>query len=300
MRHRNPPTVVSITPVAVEADSRTYKYAASFARLGYQAIVVEGLASQPLARRVPFQLRTVRRPLGSSRLPAPQQGRGSLIRCCLQTPWRTLKFLGSIAVSWLPAAADLQFTLLYLGRFLYEYGLAPCREIPKADVYHLHGHLLYPAVRARSLFHRAPLIYDAHDFYPALRTRPGYWGSSRVVGRILERFHQALEQRCVTHASAVVTVSDGVADLIERRFGRRPIVIRNAHDPRIDPPRGFALRGLLGLNEEPFLVAVVGQAKSGMAVGAALDALRRLPDHVRMVFIGGGYEALVGRIPRGG
>src|SRR4051812_46557557 len=51
--------IVSITPTRVEADSRTFKQAASFARFGYTSIVVEGERSHLDKERLPFELRTI-------------------------------------------------------------------------------------------------------------------------------------------------------------------------------------------------------------------------------------------------
>lgn len=52
-------TIVSITPLKVQADSRTFKQAASVARFGYHSIVVEGQSSEFDADSLPFQLLTV-------------------------------------------------------------------------------------------------------------------------------------------------------------------------------------------------------------------------------------------------
>ena len=50
--------VVTVTSIAVQRDSRTYKFAASIARLGYESIVVEGEASTMLGPGLPFELRS--------------------------------------------------------------------------------------------------------------------------------------------------------------------------------------------------------------------------------------------------
>ena len=51
--------IVSLTPTSVGADSRTWKEAASFARLGHESIVVEGRSSESLADDAPFAVHTV-------------------------------------------------------------------------------------------------------------------------------------------------------------------------------------------------------------------------------------------------
>src|SRR5438045_1381352 len=50
------PTIVTLTPLEVQSDSRTYKQAASCARLGYRSIVVEGYRSSLDPRALPFEL----------------------------------------------------------------------------------------------------------------------------------------------------------------------------------------------------------------------------------------------------
>jgi glycosyltransferase involved in cell wall biosynthesis len=52
-------TVVSITPIAVERDSRTFKQAASMTRLGYRSIVFEVEPSYALPAGLPFELITL-------------------------------------------------------------------------------------------------------------------------------------------------------------------------------------------------------------------------------------------------
>jgi glycosyltransferase involved in cell wall biosynthesis len=48
--------IVSLTPLKVAADSRTYKIAASFGRFGYDSIVVEGYRSELKKSELPFAL----------------------------------------------------------------------------------------------------------------------------------------------------------------------------------------------------------------------------------------------------
>ena len=49
-------TIVTVTPLAVENDSRVFKQAASVARFGYRSIVVEGGKSEFSGTDLPFQL----------------------------------------------------------------------------------------------------------------------------------------------------------------------------------------------------------------------------------------------------
>ena len=47
-------TIVTVTPLAVEADSRTLKQASSVARFGYRSVVVENGKSRFQAVTLPF------------------------------------------------------------------------------------------------------------------------------------------------------------------------------------------------------------------------------------------------------
>jgi glycosyltransferase involved in cell wall biosynthesis len=161
---------------------------------------------------------------------------------------------------------------------LWHYGPVTARSLPDASLYYLHSPLQYPALRLRR--RHVPFVYDAHDFYAADRTDEPW---DRLVGWF--------ERRCVRDATEVVTVTEGCAGLIENCFGRRPVVVPNVHDPRIDEPPREDLRTALRLGADAFLIVMVGNTKPGTAVEEALAALTQLPDHVHLAFVGGGWDA---------
>ena len=47
-------TIVSVTPIRIDTDSRTFKQAASIAHFGYNSIVVEGVQSEVHSACVQF------------------------------------------------------------------------------------------------------------------------------------------------------------------------------------------------------------------------------------------------------
>jgi glycosyltransferase involved in cell wall biosynthesis len=110
--------------------------------------------------------------------------------------------------------------------------------------------------------------------------------------RFEERIRDAVERWCVRHAAGFVTVGDGVADLYEQAVGRRPLVVRNAHDARLDEHTGPEVRPACGLGSEAFLLAVSGNLKRGMALRELLLALVELPTQVHLALIGAGYREL--------
>lgn len=144
-------------------------------------------------------------------------------------------------------------------------------SLPKASVYYLHSFYQFPAVFLKSRLLGVPYFYDAHDYY--LAENPG-------------KLNRWLEALCIKYAAAVVTVSKGVADILLQEYGRQPVVIRNCHDPRLEEEPIRNLRQSLNLSPDDFLLVVIGQAKIGMAIEEALEALAGLPAHVHLAFVG--------------
>jgi glycosyltransferase involved in cell wall biosynthesis len=281
-------TIVSVTPTRLETDSRSFKIAASVARFGYTSILIEGKRSKLDKRGLPFAVRSLedllRRgnalPNGSVEESASHSGIGVAIKIWMTT-----------------IDSTLLFPFLFLLWYAYHYVLLPLSQTPRASLYYLHGYALYPSVWILSKRYNAPIVYDAHDFYSGIKS-PEEIAALGFGRRWLMTFYRNLESRLVKNASAVVTVAERIAGLQERTFGRRPIVIRNSHDHRIDRNPPNTLRASLGLSRDHFLLVVVGNCKQGMAIREALDAMLELPDRVHLAFVGSFYEEHLGEIRR--
>jgi glycosyltransferase involved in cell wall biosynthesis len=277
-------TIVSLTPVRVEADSRTFKQAASIARFGYRSIVVEGEHSEVDRAGLPFELRSMAaRPLGKSTgSNSPEaHGHGSVPRKARGLVYRFRQRLKSS-----PFGPPLLFAG-YLADYWRRYVWLPVRSIPAASLYHLHSPLQFPAVYLLCKRYRARFVYDAHDFYSGMTDA----GELTIpLDRWMQTFLLNVESLCVKKASATITVNDGIAALQREAFGCSPIVLRNSHDDRLDRKPCLGLREALGLSPETFLLVTVGQAKPGQAIREALTALRELPTSVHLALLGRNYE----------
>jgi glycosyltransferase involved in cell wall biosynthesis len=182
-----------------------------------------------------------------------------------------------------PLTKDIVIFLKFVIRYFYWSGLRPLRFIPKASLYYLHAPYLFPAVYLLSRIYRVPFIYDAHDFY----TRDEESSErSRINRRWFDPFYRKIEALCINHAAAVVTTSEGYAKLQEQAFGVRSIVIRNCEDLRLEISPPQHLRQVIGLSSKEFLIVIIGQAKKGMAVHEAFEALLQLPSWVHLALVG--------------
>jgi glycosyltransferase involved in cell wall biosynthesis len=265
-RETRAPTVVSVTPARLDADSRTLKEAASLSRAGLRSIVLEGLPSSERWDGQPFEVVGLMQGStsggGDAETAAPKP---SALR-------RLVRPLGALV--------DPLIALVAFNR-------ATAASLPPADLYWVHGsrQLLAVALNARRL--GVPFVYDAHDFYAdAVRNNPSL---TRVQRRALW-LDRMVERACVPLAAARLTVSEGVRDLQEARFRRPFAVLRNAHDPRLDRPSDGDLRDRLKLGDDAFLLVAVGNSKTGTAFEPAFAALAALPEHVHLAFVGRDYE----------
>jgi glycosyltransferase involved in cell wall biosynthesis len=263
--------IVSVTPQPVERDSRTYKQAASLARMGHTSIVLESGASGLAPGSAPFELAVVpgsAQATGRWAVGRPEQGGGG--------GGGLRRALSRIAEPVAAVAASARWNL------------RTYRALPPADLYILHSYNQYPAVRLRARRLGVPYVYDAHDSY--WEEDPGEGGPDVFRSRLTRRIFERLERSCARHAARVTTVSDGVAGLLERRFGRRPEVIRNAADPRLDTPSDADVRSAVGLGREDFLLVAAGNAKPGDTIAEAVAALQQLPERVHLALVGAGHE----------
>jgi glycosyltransferase involved in cell wall biosynthesis len=274
------PVAVSLTPVSLDADGRAFRIAGSLADAGFHSVVVEGRRSSDRYWGDVLEVRSVARPSWLSAAPM-----------ATESPFR--RSLTALRDGRLGSAGERVMYLGFRGYDWWKHCREPGRLLPQADLYYVHSFEMYRPVAALAARFGARVIYDAHDFYRGIAPPERQRSFDR---NRLRPFLDRLEDRLVAMADAVVTVSEGVAQLMERTFGRGIVVIRNCHDERWDRAGVPPLRTDLGLSAEDRLCVVVGNCKPGMAVSVAADALALLPEQFHLVFLGRGYEAVAAKL----
>ncbi|WP_454658513.1 hypothetical protein [Bosea beijingensis] len=171
----------------------------------------------------------------------------------------------------------------------YRAHISPTRKAtPPAKLYYLHAPYQFPAIAVRCLLGTSKYVYDAHDFYSHMddhQRLPSFWT------RWVMPWDNMIERWCVRHASAIVTVNQGIAQLMKARFGRDAIILRNAHDPRLEAVPESTLRRSLGLPDDVLLTVCIGQWKRGTAVIQAMQAFATLPGHHHLAFLGANFPS---------
>jgi len=267
---------VSLTPVALESDSRAIRIANALTEMGFRSIVIEGQASRRHCWGGAIEIRSAARAHpGAATAASPGSGRW----------WQGVA--SSLRDGRLGTAGELGLYLGFRGYDWWRHRHRPGRLLPSATLYYLHSFEFYRAVLPLATAARSRIIYDAHDFYRGIEPPTAQRSFDR---NRLRPFLDKLEDRLAADADAIVTVSDGVATLMQDVFGRRPVVLRNCHDDRLDRLDAPDLRTMLGLRALDRLCVVIGNWKPGMAVATAVAALARLPPEFHLAFVGRGYE----------
>jgi glycosyltransferase involved in cell wall biosynthesis len=121
------------------------------------------------------------------------------------------------------------------------------------------------------------LVYDTHEYAVGVPYRKAVWAwLAATIERLLIR-------RC----DAVITVSDGIADRLQVRYGLadRPVVVRNVPDlPPPAPGTAPDLRERMGIGSAP-LVLHQGAVAEGRGGGNLVRAVARM-DSAHLLFLG--------------
>ncbi len=264
--------VVVVTPVSLDADSRTRKQVMSLLRWGAQVTVLAA------GQVVPDNNLVANRGTRASTVVVPAKSRPKWIA----DAWAWVRQTKTPAIFLLPVFGA------WLVHFSWRTFVGAYRKIPRrADLYILHEFGHFPAV-ARAAGDR-PIIYDAHDFYTAIEPEEQTGSFDR---HLLTPFNKRLERRCVARADAVLTVSPGLARLYSDAYGKTPVVVRNCHDDRLDASGVTGLRARLRLSAEKFVIVIVGNWKAGQEFDPLLRILGSGHENVHLALVGSGYHRL--------
>lgn len=207
-------------------------------------------------------------------------------------PWILYRVLDRIAGGRLPAPAVDGALDGYVrwNQDAHRWAAAAVAAAPGADVH--HGHDLTGLLAAREAAARdgVPFVYDSHDLAADATSMAGRPAWVRALVRRLERVS-------ASGAAAVVTVNDGLADVLRTRLvPSRLVVVHNCPArPTGEGIRDGRLRQAAGLDLHARVILYHGGLMLHRGIEELLDALA-LPDlaDVHAVFLG--YGPLHGRL----
>ncbi len=155
---------------------------------------------------------------------------------------------------------------------------AHLRALPPARLYHASDLYTLPALAGAARRHGARLVFDARELYPdtpAVAHRP-----------LVRAAWRAMERRFVPRADLVLTVGEGLAAELARRYPlrRAPVVLHNAPRPHTGPPAD--LRAHAGLAPGTPVVLHTGALREGRGLPDLVRAMAGVP--ATLVLLGEG------------
>jgi glycosyltransferase involved in cell wall biosynthesis len=160
----------------------------------------------------------------------------------------------------------------------------------KPDVVHAHdAAMLLPGVIGARLT-GAQLVYDSHELATSVPYRERAWGW----------FVAAIERIVVPRCTDVITVADGIALRLRKRYGlsSTPAVVRNVSE--LKPTGAGGLRARIGIEGHAPLVLHQGAPAPARGCEVLVAAIERLPG-VHLVFLGDpepGYASILREMVR--
>ncbi|MFD2767064.1 glycosyltransferase [Micromonospora eburnea] len=289
-RHGRRGRVVMLVDNGVEGDSRVQKAARSAADAGWDVTLL-GCARVDSERDWRLGGAHVRvLPLGApnGRPAGPRErlvSRGGLPLRAARLARRPVEH--AQVAFWRGLRGDRAWRRLEPGLWGYERLFGPVIDELRPDLIHAHdfrmlGVAARAKLRAQSAGRPTRLVWDAHEWLPGAKPR-------RDNARWLPA-HLGYVREYVGHADAVVTVSDSLAELLQRdhQLAERPAVLLNA-PVAADEPAGDAepvpdLRRLCGVDRDTPLLVYSGAMAAQRGLDTVVEALPGLPGvHLAMV-----------------
>lgn len=132
---------------------------------------------------------------------------------------------------------------------------------------------------------QARLVYDAHELYPDMISEHGLGGTLPV-----QRYWRQVERKIVPSADAVVTVSEGLAEVLHDRYGTDAVVVRNVPAIR-ELTSSDRLRRELGIDADDGVVLYQGVLIAGRGLTTLMRAMSAVRGAVLVVQGSGPEEA---------
>ena len=217
--------------------------------------------------------------------PLPGHAREDLGRATLDRPRRDWVDNVPSALRGTRVGSPLRRTRSALGRWRRRLLLFPIRPlawaaalddvVQPADVWHGMWATSLPALLRFPRRHGGRTIYDSRDLYIDARSLSGMAAPWKwLLG--------GLERRWARRCDAVLTVNDGYARILARRFGiATPPVVRNTPARYVRPtPPPDLLRQRLGLPSTVPVVLYQGGLMSERGIEQGMEAILQVPDAV--------------------
>jgi glycosyltransferase involved in cell wall biosynthesis len=127
-----------------------------------------------------------------------------------------------------------------------------------------------------------PLVYDSHEYFTEV---------PELQGRFARKVWLAIEKRIFPHLKDVFTVNDSIAEAYNRKYGVRPLVVRNL--PLKTPPVEPLPKSEAGIDDDKKIVILQGSGINLDRGGEEAVLAMQYVENAVLMIVGGG-DALPG------
>jgi glycosyltransferase involved in cell wall biosynthesis len=128
------------------------------------------------------------------------------------------------------------------------------------------------------------IVYDSHELWTERK------GSKKtVIHRFVNIIEYYIEKYMVRRCDAVITVSEGIAEELSRRYKiKKPYVIRNLDEIKEIPSykNRMLLRDKLGIPRSAILLVYHGILADERGIPELIDAMDELPENIHLLLMG--------------
>ena len=166
---------------------------------------------------------------------------------------------------------------------LRSWGRAVTAQCAPVDVWHAHDLTGLVAV-AQKPDRDTPVVYDVHDLF--LES-----GTASILPRPARGLLRRYEARLVSGVAALVTVNDGLAEILRGRYGAKRIEVLHNYPDRWSPPssRPRFIREAAAIPDEAPIILYHGVLATGRGIEQVIRALQTPElDNVHLVLMGFG------------
>ncbi len=125
---------------------------------------------------------------------------------------------------------------------------------------------------------KIPLVYDSHEYFTEV--------PELVANPVKQKIWRKLEEWIFPRLKDVITVNDSIATLFEKKYGKRPVVVRNV--PPVFKGKKEVSRHELGLPEDKKILILQGSGINIQRGAEEMVEAMRYIDNAVLLIVGGG------------
>ncbi len=152
------------------------------------------------------------------------------------------------------------------------------------DIYYCNDFNALIAGYLASKKNKAKVVYDSHELWSERACR-----NKTILNRFKRILESYIEKYIIKRCNAVITVSEGIAEELSRRYKiKKPYVIRNLDEIKEIPSyrNRILLRDKLNIPRNAILLVYQGSLADVRGIPELIEAMDKLPNNIHLLLMG--------------